>query len=147
MAAHKRAPRKGAGAGRSRSRPRAFRAVADGLYELRVGARVVLDLLVTLDGEGMDNHARWINHSCAPNAGIVGNILVVAMRDIGVGEEICFDYAMCDAADYDEFTCACGEPDCRGVVTGADWKLPELRERYDGWRSTYLQRRIDAKEL
>ncbi len=53
MTARKRALRKGAGAGKPKSRPRAFRAVADGLYELRVGARVVLDLLVTLDGELM----------------------------------------------------------------------------------------------
>ncbi len=28
-----------------------FCAIADGLYELRIGPRVVLDLLVTLDGE------------------------------------------------------------------------------------------------
>ncbi len=88
--------------------------------------------------------ADYFNHSCTPNTGIVGNILVVAMRDIAGGEEICFDYAMCDAADYDEFACACGEAACRGLVTGADWKLPELRHRYDGWRSTYLQRRLDS---
>src|SRR5450755_4210989 len=44
--------------------------------------------------------ADYVNHSCEPNAGILGSVLVVAMRDIEPGEEICFDYAMCDADDY-----------------------------------------------
>jgi hypothetical protein len=43
--------------------------------------------------------ADYVNHSCEPNTGILGSILVVAMRDIEPGEEICFDYAMCDADD------------------------------------------------
>ena len=30
------------------------------------------------------------------------------MRDILAGEELCFDYAMTDTNDYDEFVCACG---------------------------------------
>ncbi|MCX6413793.1 MAG: SET domain-containing protein-lysine N-methyltransferase, partial [Actinobacteria bacterium] len=34
-----------------------------------------------------------LNHSCEPNCGLVGGTLLVAMRDIEVGEELCFDYA------------------------------------------------------
>jgi len=37
-----------------------------------------------------------VNHSCDPNCGLVGAVLVVAMRDIEPGEEITFDYAMSD---------------------------------------------------
>ena len=51
------------------------------------------------------------------------------MRAIAQGEEICLDYAMCDGSSYDEFDCTCGLPDCRGRVTGEDWKRPELWER------------------
>jgi hypothetical protein len=69
-------------------------------------------------------------------------VLLVAMRDIEPGEEICFDYAMSDSADYDEFDCVCGTELCRKVVTGADWKRPELQERYRGFLSSYLERRI-----
>ncbi len=85
----------------------------------------------------------YINHSCDPNAGIAGSHLVVAMRDIAPGEEVCFDYAMTDGSPYDEFECACGAPNCRGRVTGSDWRLPELWQRYDGYFSLYLQRRIN----
>ncbi len=83
-----------------------------------------------------------LNHSCEPNAGLSGSILVVAMRDIEVGEEVTFDYAMCDASDYDEFACQCGVPTCRGTVTGSDWRDPALQAKYEGWFSPYLVERI-----
>lgn len=88
--------------------------------------------------------ADYINHSCDPNAGIRGQVSLVAMRPIAPGEEITFDYAMSDSSAFDEFLCACGSPLCRGRVTGDDWKRPELWERYNGYFSAYLQRRIQG---
>lgn len=85
-----------------------------------------------------------MNHSCNPNAGIEGQIKVVAMRDIEAGEQVCFDYAMSDGSPYDEFECFCGSHNCRGKITGNDWQLPELQARYQGYFMPYLQRRIDA---
>ena len=64
------------------------------------------------------------------------------MRRVAAGEELCFDYAMTDSDDYDEFTCLCGTSECRGIVRGSDWKLAELQARYAGWFSEYLARRI-----
>ena len=86
--------------------------------------------------------ADCFNHSCDPNAGFSGQIGLVAMRDIRAAEEICFDYAMCDTDDYDEFVCACGTSSCRGLVTGADWKHPEVQSRYAGWFSSFIARKI-----
>jgi hypothetical protein len=90
-----------------------------------------------------DDPADYANHSCDPNAGLSGQIVLVAMRDIREGEEITFDYAMTDGDPYDEFACACGSAHCRGRVSGDDWRHPELWERYSGYFSPYLQRRID----
>jgi hypothetical protein len=87
--------------------------------------------------------ADYYNHSCAPNAGLNSPISLVAMRDIEPDEEVCFDYAMSDESDYDEFECHCGQPNCRGRVTGRDWEIPELHERYAGYFSPYIQRLID----
>jgi uncharacterized protein len=84
--------------------------------------------------------ADYVNHSCDPNCGIVGSVLLVARRRIAAGEEICFDYAMTDTDDYDEFECRCGSEQCRGVVRGSDWKRAEIQDRYQGWFSSYLQR-------
>jgi uncharacterized protein len=83
-----------------------------------------------------------LNHSCDPNAGMAGEATVVAIRDIAADEEICIDYAMCDGSRYDEFPCRCGSRRCRGLVTGDDWRLPELVERYRGHFAPYLSRRI-----
>ncbi len=83
------------------------------------------------------------NHSCDPNSGFSGQMGLVAMRDIAPGEEVCFDYAMCDGTPYDEFICSCGAQNCRGNITGEDWKRLDLRERYAGYYMPYLQRRID----
>jgi hypothetical protein len=87
--------------------------------------------------------ADFINHSCDPNLGLRGQITLVALRDIEAGEEVCFDYAMTDSTPYDEFECHCGMPNCRGIVRGDDWKLPELWAKYASYFSPYLQRRID----
>jgi hypothetical protein len=89
----------------------------------------------------------FFNHSCNPNAGLNGQIGVVAMRDIAAGEEVCYDYAMSDGSAYDEFECHCGEANCRHRVTGDDWQLPDLQERYRGYFSPYLQRRIDQARV
>lgn len=90
-----------------------------------------------------DGPADWINHSCDPNAGLRGQVAMVAMRPINAGEEVCFDYAMCDGTPYDEFECSCGSALCRGQVTGEDWRRPDLWERYRGYFSPYLQARIE----
>jgi hypothetical protein len=90
-----------------------------------------------------DEDSDYVNHSCDPTCGLAGQITLMAMRDIKAGEDITFDYAMADGDGYDQFTCACGAPSCRGQVTGNDWKQPALWEKYKGFFSPYLQRRID----
>jgi uncharacterized protein len=86
--------------------------------------------------------ADLVNHSCEPNCGIIGSCVLVAMNDVEAAEELCFDYAMSDTNDYDEFVCACGTPTCRGLITGGDWKQPGLQERYAGFFSSYITRKI-----
>lgn len=107
----------------------------------RLALQVEEDLYLLTTNEGV---ADWVNHSCAPNAGLRGQVVLVALRDIRAGEEITFDYATSDGSTYDEFECGCGAESCRGHVTGSDWRLPELQERYAGHFSPYIQRRIDA---
>jgi len=51
MATQKRARRKSAATTKPAAKRGAFRAIADGLYELHISERVIIDVLVTLDGE------------------------------------------------------------------------------------------------
>jgi SET domain-containing protein len=105
------------------------------------------ELFLTPD---IDHDARWrvpervINHSCAPNCGLSGGVLVVAMRDVAAGETLSFDRAMCVATALHEFRCDCGAATCRLIVTAQDWMRPDLQITYRGFFSPFLARRITA---
>lgn len=83
-----------------------------------------------------------LNHSCDPNVGVRGQITFVAMRDVAVGQELTIDYAMIDGDPDEQMTCGCGAPKCRGTITGDDWRLPDLQQKYEGYFSRYLADRI-----
>lgn len=103
--------------------------IADGLH------------LAALDDAEYEDVMLFLNHSCEPNVGFGGNVVLVAMRDVAPGEELTTDYALFD--DHDEaMVCACGRPACRGRVHGRDWQRPELQERYRGYFSWYLERKL-----
>ncbi len=61
------------------------------------GARYMFELnsKFTIDGSSRSNVARYINHSCWPNATPIfrgGKIVIRALRTISPGEEITYDY-------------------------------------------------------
>jgi uncharacterized protein len=46
--------------------------------------------------------------------------------------------------DYDrQMSCHCNTAHCRRVIDGHDWQRPDLQQRYRGYFSWYLQRKID----
>ncbi|MCA9698531.1 MAG: SET domain-containing protein-lysine N-methyltransferase [Myxococcales bacterium] len=92
----------------------------------------------------VESPADWFNHGCDPNAGLQGQLSLVALRTIEPGEEVVYDYAMTDGSPYDEFECACGSQRCRGRVSGDDWRLAELWQRYGNHFSPYLLNRIEG---
>ena len=81
-----------------------------------------------LDGNTLQNTARYINHSCEPNCAIETTsraIWIVALRDIAAGEELTYryDYAY-DPEGYRDFPCYCGAPQCVGYIVDAQyWEL------------------------
>jgi uncharacterized protein len=103
--------------------------IADGFY------------LAALNEDEYEPVMLFINHSCEPNVGFAGNIVLVAMRDISPNEELTTDYALFD--DYDgTMECRCGAGSCRGAIGGRDWQRPDLQRRYGTYFSSYLQRKI-----
>ena len=80
-----------------------------------------------------------INHSCEPNCGMAGTSSVQAFRDIEIGEELSFDYAMSDSSQYDEFNCACDKDKCREKITGMDWQKKDLQSKYGNFFSAYIE--------
>jgi uncharacterized protein len=81
------------------------------------------------------------NHSCDPNAGVKGQIVLVARRPILQGEEIFFDYDTTETAAA-PFACRCGSSLCRGLIDGSSWKNVSFRARHQGYLSWYIEELI-----
>ena len=102
--------------------------------------------LVALEEAEYEPVMLFINHSCEPNVGFGGNIVLVAMRDISAGEELTTDYALFD--DHDgTMECRCATPSCRGTVSGRDWQRPDLQRKYGSYFSSYLLRRLSTSQI
>lgn len=89
--------------------------------------------------------ARYLNHSCSPNAGIREKFRIVAMRDIEPGEEICWDYAMSEDHDW-SMICHCGSHECRGEVRGFGDLPKEIQKRYSGYISDWLVEKYQLEQ-
>jgi SET domain-containing protein len=115
----------------------------------RVKARIAVSYIQIADGffigaltaAEVRRNKMFINHSCAPNLGIRGQLLFVARRDIAAGEELTYDWAM-EEHGAGRARCRCGARGCRRVLTGRDWKIPRLQRRYRGYFSSYLETKI-----
>lgn len=80
----------------------------------------------------------YTNHSCEPNAGIVRDVLLVAMRDIEKDEEITFDYSTITADGW-TLECLCGSSSCRKII-GNYADLPdELKRKYDPYTPDWIK--------
>lgn len=78
------------------------------------------------------------NHSCDPNAGIVRDVFLAAMRDIAKDEEITFDYSVITADNW-RLECKCGSPSCRKIV-GNYIDLPEeIRRKYAQYTPDWIK--------
>lgn len=111
-----------------------------------LGVQIAEDLVLAMPPNVPPEPSSFVNHSCDPNAGFQGQIVLMAMRPIRAGEEITFDYAMClhaaPGAPRYELECQCGQPNCRKLITEDDWQQPDLQRRYDGYFQWYLQEKI-----
>jgi hypothetical protein len=79
----------------------------------------------TVDGANGGNEARFINHSCEPNCESViegRRVFIDALRDIGAGEEVAYDYWYTTDRGYTLqdlrriYPCRCGATTCRGTL-------------------------------
>lgn len=82
-----------------------------------------------IDGNVPYNTARYINHSCDPNAEteiIRGKIWIMALKDIKKGEEIFYNYGY-GLDDFEEHPCKCETIRCVGYILDEElW--PKIRK-------------------
>ena len=54
------------------------------------------------------------------------------------------DIPSVDNEDY-KFDCTCGLKNCRKIVTGYDWKIKGLQDKYYNYFAQYLKEKIDEE--
>jgi hypothetical protein len=113
------------------------------------GVQIAKDLVICSAQPNEWGGGNFLNHSCDPNAGFKGQIVLVAMRDIQKNEQITIDYAMVlhksSKGPAYRMKCLCGAASCRHLITENDWKIEALQVKYRGWFQPYLQEEIDRQ--
>jgi SET domain-containing protein len=96
-----------------------------------------IDDVHCIDASVGGNEARFINHSCEPNAFTRvtrGRIFVIAARDLAKDEEVLYDYwyTTDDSYTADDlkrlYPCRCGAATCRGTLAAAV-KKPKAKKK------------------
>src|SRR5258708_9671919 len=82
----------------------------------------------------------YLNHSCEGNCGFDWNGDFTALRNIGEGEEICYDYALVETNPQFSMRCECGCVKCRHLVTGNDWKNEDFVAKHREYMHPRLRR-------
>jgi uncharacterized protein len=99
------------------SRERARRLAAGNAYIFHLTYRYALD------GQTLENTARYINHSCDPNCAVEktsDTIWIVAVREIAAGEELTYNYGY-HARNYQENPCHCSAQNCCGYILAHEY--------------------------
>ncbi len=137
----------------------AVRGLVAGAAVERLGGRVIGDVelaalrppyssLSVADGVHLlldpEHPARYGNHSCAPNLWHLDATTIALRTDVPADTELTIDYATHTGVSAWSMPCACGSAVCRGVVTGEDWRRPELRAAYGAHWTPPLLARIAA---
>lgn len=75
----------------------------------------------------------FLNHSCAPNAGlkiIREKVFLIAIQEIESGEEITWDYSTTMDEDDWEMHCKCGSSNCRGQIRDFKYLSRDVQKKY-----------------
>ena len=101
--------------------------------------------LAPMSADEFEGVMMFLNHSCEPNVGVQGQIVIVALRDVAAGEELTIDYGTIDS-DAQPMVCQCGAATCRGTITGEDWRRHDLQLKYGDHFAWHLLRRMRSEQ-
>jgi len=106
----------------------------NGLFEKAAEADRYIDTIQVTGDEHLVLPPRTIahygNHCCQPNLWHSGPYDLGTRRFIPAGEELTLDYGTSSTLSDFRMNCRCNAPTCRNVITGNDWQLASLRDRY-----------------
>lgn len=83
---------------------------------------------------------RYINHSCNPNTGIKGRVVIVALKNIKKGEEFFLDYSIVDEDKFWQMKCSCGAKNCRKIIRSIQFLPVKTFKKYLPYVPTYFKK-------
>lgn len=87
---------------------------------------------------------KYLNHSCDPNIGIKGKVMMHALRPIKAHEELTIDYATIEGDERWQLDggvpCNCGATNCRKEVRSIQFLAEHIFNRYLPYIPHYFQR-------
>jgi len=99
--------------------------------------------------EPVRDNSEYKNHSCDPTTWhqIDDDTVMTARKDIHPGDDVTYDYCTTETENSKHvakgWKCICGAKECRGRLTGVEYKDPELQKRYARRWAQYIQEKID----
>jgi hypothetical protein len=96
---------------------------------------------------------RFMNHSCAPNCGLlirsgVEWLEVRALQAIQWADELTLDYNTFESkVEFLDGPCLCGSPSCLGAVRGYEYLPQERREVYGIYVAEYLRAAAEVAQV
>jgi SET domain-containing protein len=78
----------------------------------------------------LEDPGRCANHSCDPNAGVRGDLMLVALKNIAPEEEICYDYSTTMGDGLWEIPRRCDSSSCRGLIRDFRFLPPKKQTFY-----------------
>jgi hypothetical protein len=87
---------------------------------------------------------KFINHSCDPSVFFdTQSMQLVALKDIGPGDEFTFFYPSTEWDMAQPFDCLCGSKDCLKNISGAAYMSPGILENYR--LTSFIRQQLAAK--
>lgn len=97
--------------------------------------------------EGTPKSNMYLNHSCSPNTYVDWSARCLrALREIAAGEELTNNYLTTDWEFHESFVCACGAPNCYGLLRGFKYLSPQQQRELEPFVPEFMKRRIGQNE-
>ncbi|HEU0064786.1 MAG TPA: SET domain-containing protein [Flavisolibacter sp.] len=72
----------------------------------------------------------YSNHSCNPNCAVNSSVELFALKNIKANQELFWDYSTSMLERHWTLKCACGEKNCRKIITDFDLLPQKLQSKY-----------------
>ena len=83
---------------------------------------------------------RYLNHSCNPNAAIIGTKTIIALKNMKKDTELTIDYSMTDVDPLWEMTCLCKSKNCRGTLKAIQFLPKSVFKNHMPYIPRFFQR-------